>query len=878
MPHPLKRTAAWTRPALAECELDAALSPSQHLEQATRAEASYDYELARQHLLAAARAAPAADAQAAVTRYAAFLVERYGQFAEVAQWLDDPGFDVVAEPKGPSAQLLALLARAAAEVQHRRSAELDSKAAAAGDTSAAQRAAQRLIDAGDSAEALALLEAQEARWRADAPTRQLLATLRQQAAERQTTAFAALQRALASGALDAAEAELAALAAAWGAHPAYAAARTRLGQLRDQQQAAALRAEAQAAVEGGDWPRAVALVKALVGLPGASDADRSWRRFVEDAAQGAAAQAQADLASAQPREQAWLTLAALVAQYGARGDLSVASPQHPLHRAYAVLGEAQASAKATPLTARTPAIPALAALAEHPDADPEALRGWLDRLPAEWQAVSVAAAARHRVVDHDAVARASEESAFAEAVEAMLAYDELDDAAAALAEWGRRAGPPSALIQRLRRDLLQARQLHEQRQRTTEEFQAAVARGAWFHARGLLGELQHLLPQPQLAALRAELDAVSGPALRGTPMPPGLQKLAAAPLAVEVVGDRLVVVQDGLWLAVVLSTMGLQPFALPTGWEIRAERVVKLALVDGKVRLIGLSADRLVVVEQVPGEAPCVEAAIELRHALRGDDQLLGASLDPMATSLCLLSRHSQRGAATTWTRLDARRLEVLGHKRFAPALVASQPVQHWPGRHLVVAHPRERQTGQQWAVGLIDDDGALLARWRDGDIGEWVAGLRQVVAWPETDRIYASFTTHDAFDPAVVRSEPSLLVLRGDRVVFASCDLRRRFFPLEPLAIDHAWTLDPVAGRLWFAALPTEGPAPRDALLLGVDAKTLRPDRPAPLEGMARVISLMAVADGAVALCQSHAGGYALVRAVVASGQLQLTAHKLPL
>jgi hypothetical protein len=338
------------------------------------------------------------------------------------------------------------------------------------------------------------------------------------------------------------------------------------------------------------------------------------------------------------------------------------------------------------------------------------------------------------------------------------------------------------------------------------------------------------------------------------------------------------VVQDGLWLAVVLPSMGLQPFALPKGWEIRAESMVKMAEVDGRVRLVGLSGDRLVVVGQLPGEAPVVEAAIELRQALRGDDLLLGSSLDPASPSLCALSRHSQRGPATTWTRLDSQTLEVRSHKRFTPSLAGSQPVQHWPGRHLVVAHARERQGGQQWALALVDDDGAVQNRWRDADIGEWVAGLRQVVAWPETQRIYASFTTHDAFDPSNVRGEPSLLVLRGDKVVFASTDLRRRFFPLEPLAIDHAWTLDPAAGRLWFAALPTEGPAPRDALLLGVDAKTLRPDRPAQLEGMARVLSLMAVADGAVALCQTHAGSYSLMRAVVTSGQLQLTAHKLPL
>lgn len=878
MAHPSKKSPAWTRPRLAKPDIDGGLSPAQHAEQAAEAEANYDFEAARQHLLAAAHQAGGAEAVAAVARYAAFLVERYGQFGEVAQWLDDPQFDAPAEAKGPGAQLLALLARAAAEAQHPRSVDLDRRAAAAGDAPAALRTAQRLVAQGAEAEAIALLEPQEGRWRADEPARLLLADLRQQAAGRVAGAFAGLHRALNAGDAELAERELQVLAGAWSAHPAYAAALARAKQLRDQQQAASARAQAQQALERGDWSAAVALVKALVAMPGASDADRTWRRFVEDAAQGAVAQQLVQQAELQPTDQAWTTLAGVVAQFGPRGDLAVASPQHPLHRAYAALVEAQALAKGTPLTSRLPALPALAALVEQADADPDDLRIWIERLPADWLGVSAVQAARHRVADHDALMRATEENAFAEAIQAMLDYEELEDAAAALAEWSRRAGPASPAIQQLRRDLLQARQAHEQRTRMTQEFQSAVARGAWFHARSLLGELTHLLPQAQVVALRAELDSVSGPALRGSPMPPGLQKLAQAPLAAAVVGDRLLVVQDGLWLAVVLPSMGLQPFALPKGWEIRAESMVKMALVDGQVRLVGLSGDRLVVVGQLAGEAPVVEAAIELRQALRGDDLLLGSSLDPASPSLCVLSRHSQRGAATTWTRLDSQTLEVRSHKRFTPALAGSQPVQHWPGRHLVVAHARERQGGQQWALALLDDDGAVQNRWRDADIGEWVAGLRQVVAWPETERIYASFTTHDAFDPGTVRGDPSLLVLRGDKVVFASTDLRRRFFPLEPLAIDHAWTLDPAAGRLWFAALPTEGPAPRDALLLGVDAKTLRPDRPAQLEGMARVLSLMAVADGAVALCQTHAGSYSLVRAVVTSGQLQLTAHKLPL
>lgn len=880
--HPMaaqpKKNPAWSRPRLAAADIDADLSSPRHAELALQAEQAYDFDLARQHWLCAAHAATAAEAATAVTRYAEFLVERYGQFAEVAQWLDDPRFGLSAESRGPAANLPRLLARAAAEAGHPRSEELDLQAAGLGDADAAVRASRRCLGRGDTGQAAAILDAGEAQWPAGSAARQLMLDLRQQAAQRAAEAFAPLHQAIAAGDLTQAKQIIEGLQGQWGSSPHLAAARTKLQQALAHAHAAELRQGAQQSMHEGDWRAAVAQVKALTALPVATEADRAWRRFVEDAAQGAAAQALVEQAELQPLEQAWQTMAQIVALYGARGELTAARPDHALHTAWAVLGEAQALAKGTPLTARLPALPALASLAQQPDADPDDLRQWIARLPAEWLGVAAVQAAKRRVDDHDAALQATEESAFAEAVQTMLDHDELDDATAALAEWSRRAGTATAVLQQLRRDLLLAKQLHAQRHKTTSEFQASLNRGAWFHARSLLADLSHLLPMEQVEALREELQSVSGPALRGAPMPPGLQKLSHGPLAAGVVGDRLLVVQDGLWLAVVLPSLGLQPFALPQGWAIRAEATVRLAQVAGRVRLVGLCADRLVVVEQQAGEPPVIEGAIELRQALRGDDLLLGASLDPTAPSFCLLSRHSQRGTATTWTRLDSHTLEVLSHKRFVPALAGAQQIAHWPGRHLVVAHSRERQGGQGWALAIIDDDGEVQSRWRDADLGEWIAGLRQVVAWPEADRVFASFTYHDPFDPKVIRDEPSLLVLRGDKVVFSSTDLRRRFFPTQPLQIDHAWTLDPVAGRLWFAALTTEGQGPRDALLLGVDARSLRADQPAVLPGVARVLALMAVADGVVALCLTHAKTYTLVRGVLQGGVVELTSHKLPL
>ena len=57
-----------------------------------QAEAAYDFELAHLQYRAALRATAAAQQAAATARYAEFLVDRFGQFAEVAGWLDDPVF------------------------------------------------------------------------------------------------------------------------------------------------------------------------------------------------------------------------------------------------------------------------------------------------------------------------------------------------------------------------------------------------------------------------------------------------------------------------------------------------------------------------------------------------------------------------------------------------------------------------------------------------------------------------------------------------------------------------------------------------------------------------------------------------------------------
>jgi hypothetical protein len=198
--------------------------------------------------------------------------------------------------------------------------------------------------------------------------------------------------------------------------------------------------------------------------------------------------------------------------------------------------------------------------------------------------------------------------------------------------------------------------------------------------------------------------------------------------------------------------------------------------------------------------------------------------------------------------------------------------------RHVLAALAPRPGRGDQDHVWCCDERGEPNVRLSMEDVGEAVGGFRAAYAWPQESRLYAAFDEPDPFDPATVHREPSLLVLRQGRVSFASSDLRRRFAPSERVVVDHPWTLDPVSGRLWYTLLPTDGPAPRTALLLGVDARTLRPDRPVAIAGVEHVLALAAMPDGAVGLAALHGGGYGLCRARMVDGELALTTQKLPL
>ncbi len=870
---------AWSRPALAEILPGEPpglrqLSADTAWQQGQDAEEAFDFDAARHLYRQAVRATPGRHALEATARYAEFLVERLGDLAEVAAWLDEPEFALAPDAKGAARDLTRLVARAAAGVQHPRAVELDSRLALQGDPAALLRLAKRELAESGLERAVAMLQAAESKL--DGEALAFLEQLRRQRNAQASEALAAVAAAIEARAAERAVSLLAEAEPRWGTTPVFAGLRARCQALQWQAQAELLRAQLDQQADALQWPAALATARQLTQLPGASDADRAWLAHVQSqlaAAEVAQLWAQAQAGANLDR---WAVLASLAERGVVQPPSTIAAD---LLAAWQAIAEVAGFCRQQPLSQRLPALSAVLALRQlGADGDPEELQSHLQRLPAEWLATPTARQAAEAVAAWQSELRQAEEAAFVEAVQLMIDHGELDDAAAAIGQWGRGNAAQSPALKSLRKDLAAARQVAERRGHLTRDFESALGRGAYFAARHVLSELVHLEPADVVQALQSRLDRVAGPALRAAPVPPGLHKLEQAPVACAVVNERLIVVQGRLWLSVVLDTLGLQPFALPEAWPIDTNAPVRLAAVGDAVRLVGLSQSRLVVFEQLPGEPPHVEGGIDLVQALRGDDLLLGSALEPTQRQFLLLGRHSLRGAASTLTALDAHTLEVASQQRTQPALQSAVGIENLPDRMLVVAHLRERQNPKNFAVALIDASGKPILRLSDADLGEYVAGVRSAVAWPEQDRIFARFTYHDPFDATAIRDEPSLLVLRQGRVVFASSDLRRRFAPLEPIAVDHAWTLDRAAGRLWIAALPTASAPSQDALLLGVDAKTLRADPAVAIPGAARVLSLMGVPQGALAFCRMRAGHYSLVLVAWRDGAAQLTEHRLPL
>ena len=875
MAKPTARTRTFTRPRLAVPQGVPEDAADRLWMSGEAAEAAYDFETAREYYLAAALAAAPAQSLEYVERYAAFLVQRFGQFAEVAAWLDDAEFQPPVDVATPTALALCRnLARAALEVGHPRAQPLDAALAALGEPESLLRTAQRLTQRGQDDAARTLLEQHAVKLPPLGAAVQLLERLRAEAAKRSAAALEPVETALAARDAHKARQALEQLRPAWEATAAFLSAQAHVAAAEAQAAASELRRKIEEALDRADLAAAREVARALCALDVAMEGDRHTLAGIQRLERDAALAARVAAVQEAPDEATTLgEMAALFDAFGASAAVPFAGTE--LGALWATVQEAASAGAA--LAGRARDLQALQALrVALACGEDERAQDGLAALPSDWHKLPAAQKARTIMEGRRDAAVRQAAALGLQAVRDSLQAGAVEQAAQAL---GALPQPPPSLAaewKQLRQDIQLARQQQARRQRLESELSEARAKQDFFAARRLLAELAPHLPQERLAQMTGEIDAAAAPALAAKAMPPGMQKLADAALITGVGMGRLIVAQDSVWMAINLETGGLQPYALPAAWPLSTEGHARLAEVDGQIRVTGLSHKRLAVFAQRPGQPPQVLAAAGLADLLRGDDLLVGSAMQPDAPRFCLLSRSSQRPGASTWTRIDAASLAVVDHRRTQPVLASVCGIAGLPDRTLVATTVRERQTGG-WAVALADDRGEPLQRFSNEDVGEAIAGLRDAVAWPAQDRIYASFSVFDPFEPTKVHAEPSLLVLRGGRVIFASSDLRRRFAPADRIAIDHAWTLDPAAGRLWFAALSTDDAAP-GAFLLGVDARTLRADKPVALTGVQRVLSLLPTTGGAAALCRQQAGGYALVRAQMTADGLSLTTHKLPL
>ncbi|MBM4345862.1 MAG: hypothetical protein FJ100_21020, partial [Deltaproteobacteria bacterium] len=646
-----------------------------------------------------------------------------------------------------------------------------------------------------------------------------------------------------------------------------------------------LRARIEAALDAGELPTAHAAAIQLAQSPHATEADKRWLGHVAGLLAARDREALAARCRLPDRAQAVTALAQWLTAYGpkAPGPLGGADPNLPLWHA---VQEAHAADRATALASRVPALLALAELraAVQAQAEVETLRPILDRLPVAWAAAPTVKAARTAADAQLARDREAEQLAFAELVRDHLDRGAWEEAALALDAWATEKGAATGVVRGLRNALQAARQHAQRVQSLRDQFDRCLADRAWFAARAALGELRHSLPAGQWSPLQAAWQAQAGPQLTGRGMPPGLQKLdPSKPVCAAVIGDRLTMVQGDMWLSVVLPALGLQPFALPGEIAITHASHAQLAAVRGsdgalRTRLVGIGQQGVVAIDHAAPDAPQAVAACPFAAVFRSDDHIVGSAIDPLAPTLHVLTAHSQRAGQSHLLSLDSETLEVVGHRRAVPALASLTEISGWPGHALATTHLAARQRGA-FALAVLDSKGAPLRTFDtqaiSHDLDLW--GVGRAFGWPEQDRVYASFSVVDPFNPDRASDGPSLLVLRGDRVQFCSNELRRRFFPMQRLTVDRAWTLDRAASRLWFAALPIEGEG-ADAVLLGVNASNLRADDPVALPGVQRVMHIGGVAEGAILVCRMRAGHYALLRVVLAEGGPVVTAHKLPI
>ncbi len=836
---------------------------------AEAAETEFDFMAADVLWRAALRRAPVAERLSRSCDLARFLVERYGQFTEVAVWLDDASFAPEAQ-EGPTFRVLAALcARAAAETQHPRSLTLDAALAARGEAEALYRHAMRLQSAGDVEAALALLRTHAASLPVDGPAAAMLRSL-QVDADRQWGAMAApIEAALARRDLQAAVEGMRALGAGRGHDGAMRSLQARLADLEAELRAEALRAELDRALDADDLVEAGAIADRLCAAPGSSDADRRTRDNLRLRlrAKRRAEELQAAIAIADDEAQ----IRALLALQ----DADDAEIPQVLRPRWQVLRLACTAADAEALAPLAKGLLALEALvAAERDDDLEAAAAALERLPATLRDLPPARKVSQRIEEYRTTLQQAQEEALVDAARAMLQAGEPQEARALLRELPD-ARSPAARAMRDEIDAYEARDAR--REKLWAELQRLEREGRLFAVRRALHAWRQSDPEGAgvAEALEARVQERARQELFSTPVPPFNLRFDDAAKATGVAGGRLVAVCNRLWLWINPETRGLSPFELPSTYAFDGRVATRIGAKGARARALGSSRGRLVAVEAEVGGRPEVVQGRPLVELTRGDAQIVSAELLPDADQLILLVR-PQGETATALVRVDADSFEIIHWSRPKPALMSAVGVAHDPTGVLALTTPEARRK-RAYALGRLDGAGRTRAEIDQGDLGEALAGLRRAIAWPEQDRLYASWQGMDPFDPERTIDEPSLLVLRGDKLVFCSAELRRRFATKSLLTIDHAWTLDRANGRLWFAALPRADQGPGPASLVGVDARSLRPDEPVTLEGVERVLGVHGLDDGAVAFCLLQGGGHALARLQRTDGEIALTIDRLP-
>lgn len=831
------------------------------------AEEEFDYEAARQLYRAATRRA-GAEIAGFSQRYAAFLVERYGQFEEVAAWLDDPSFDPVAGLTPPEDPALArFVAVAATETNHPRALDLDAMLAEAfGDPDSLARVASRHAEAGDREAAVALLERHQRRLAPDSDAANLLAALRAKGKAETESAMQPAVTAMDGGQLDVAGRLLAELRGEHGKSATFRSLAARLSDLRKQDQVAAIAAEitsllvadrlADALARANDWQQ--------LDLAGA-DKVTEIEALIAARERLRAAQS---LSTERPgTSDAWSRLLRIAGSIGleftAPSDWSDDYATALLARK---LGMRSAGASELVVAATLPA------LAEQGDF--VQLSEALNTLGPAASQLPHAKAAAEVLHKHQRSAQEAVESSALVRAQTFVSDGDWPAADEIAIEYRAKDVILASRWRELNRAIEEAREVAESAQRLRTILEAAVSAGQWLEAAALLDQFELVADDPDDVQRLGAAIEVGRKGLVAKPVPPFGLKVSDDPIALGVHGDRLAVVQGTLWLNVNLQTRGLAPFQLPAAYAIAARPTARIKAKGDVLRLVGVSEGRLVVVEQRSGEKPEVTAVANISELLRGE-KLAAVALEPWAREWHLLSAGSGKKPGRL-VRVDPETLRPISGERHKPSLLGICSVENGDGA--LASTNVEQRIKRGFAMAWLDGGGPPRATWTQEDLAEPVAAPRRAIAWPEQDRVFVSYSCFDPFEPGATVTQPSLLVLRDGRPVFASSDLRRRFAPIEKITVDHAWTLDAANGRLWFAALPRQDADGEDALLLGVNAMNLRADKPRSIDGVARIIALLPLDDGAAALCRLHDGKLAVARATASGSELQLRVDKLPL